>query len=381
MKVVHVVPALTKGGAERVAVDLANRAAAAGHEAALVAGERVDERLLRHAIAPEVELHYVAGGGGKAGRYLAMLAWLWRRRAWLLDRDAVHVHLTYGALFGTLLQAMRRLYGGRRPAVVETYHAVGMRIPRLDRWFHAKLLAGRDAVAFMAEDPYWRRFRDRRPRLAAAIVPNGIAFAPPRARGSGESAAYAREIGLPPGTGPVVGTVGRLVPARRPDLYVPVFAEIARAMGPEARFVVAGYGPERPGLEQRFHELELDRQVLFAGRALDPTLPMSLMDLYLTVNVGPITGVAALEAAAAGLPIVAVQLLDGYEARPEDWIWSSGDLAAVATRAIELLRDETARRKLAERQKAYVEAHHSVEVMARGYDRLYERALASLDRP
>jgi glycosyltransferase involved in cell wall biosynthesis len=134
----------------------------------------------------------------------------------------------------------------------------------------------------------------------------------------------------------------------------------------------------RPKVEQLVRQLGLEDRVHFTGEALDPSLPMALIDLYLTINVGPITGIAALEAAAAGLPVIAIQLIDGYEAGPDDWIWSSGDLSAVAARAIELLGDEPGRRALARRQKAHVEAHHSVEVMARAYDRLYERALASL---
>ena len=42
MNIVHVVPALTKGGAERVAVELANHAVGSGHKVTLIAGWSVD---------------------------------------------------------------------------------------------------------------------------------------------------------------------------------------------------------------------------------------------------------------------------------------------------------------------------------------------------
>lgn len=102
---------------------------------------------------------------------------------------------------------------------------------------------------------------------------------------------------------------------------------------------------------------------------------MALMDLYITVNVGPLTGIAALEASFSGLPVIAIQMVEGYRSRPEDWIWSSGDLGAVAREATRLLLDRGARRALAERQQAFVRANHTVEGMASSYYSLYEEAL------
>jgi glycosyltransferase involved in cell wall biosynthesis len=359
-------------------IELANHAARNGSKVTVIAASPADPALQQSALDPRVEIRFVdPGGRGRGARYLKLVPWLLANRAWIASLDIVHCHLSWSAVFGSLVRLIGRR-GGRRPAIVETYHAVGMPIPRFHRWLHARLAASRDALVLMAEEEYWRRFLRRRPRLVSALVPNGITFRPTRRRDSPAAAAYAREIGLPEGAGPILGTVGRIVPARHPEAYPPIFADVSEAIGGNASLILAGDGPVRPKVEQLVRELGLEDRVHFTGEALDPSLPMALIDLYLTINVGPITGVAALEAAAAGLPVIAIQLVEGYEARPEDWIWSSRDLSAVATRAIELLRDEPARRALAERQQAHVEAHHSVEVMARAYDRLYERALASL---
>lgn len=120
----------------------------------------------------------------------------------------------------------------------------------------------------------------------------------------------------------------------------------------------------------------LERQVHLSGLVVDPALPMASMDLYVTINIGPVTGVAALEAAFSGLPVIAIQMLPTYKVQPQDWIWSSNDVQAVAREAVRLLADKNAREQLAQRQTAFVRAHHTVEVMASSYYLLYERALS-----
>jgi len=99
------------------------------------------------------------------------------------------------------------------------------------------------------------------------------------------------------------------------------------------------------------------------------------MNLYLTVNVGATTGIAALEAAFLGVPIIALQLSEGYRPTAQDWIWSSADPAEVGAKAIELLNDRTALAELGQRQKGHARAHFSVSAMAEAYDALYQAAL------
>jgi glycosyltransferase involved in cell wall biosynthesis len=111
------------------------------------------------------------------------------------------------------------------------------------------------------------------------------------------------------------------------------------------------------------------------GLVLDPAEPISLMDLFVTVNVGPITGIAALEAAFLGVPVVAIQLVEGYRAAPDDWIWSSSDPAEVAHKITELLGNPAARSELASRQQSIARTRFSIDAMAQAYDELYSAAL------
>lgn len=375
MRIIHLLPALTKGGGERVAVDLANQAAAAGHEVTVVAAMAVDPSMLRDALRSDVEVRYVtSGAGGTARRYIGSLSWPFRNWTWLRGRDVVHCHLTYGSVIGALIWMLRGLTRSRRPVIVETYHAVGMSISSTHRWIHSRLSSTRDALVLMAEDDFWNEFVVRRPRLLSRTIANGVAV-PAGPAPAADALAYRKAIGLPEDCRWVIGTVGQLRPDRRPDLYIPIFARIARALGPGAHFVVAGEGPERERLEALVGEHRLEGRVHLPGLVPSARVPSSIMDLYLTLNVGPITGIAALEAVFAGAPVIAVQMRDDYQCGPTDWIWSSRDLSEVADHAVALLKVPERLRAVAEKQQVHVKANHTVDVMAKAYAAVYESAL------
>jgi hypothetical protein len=146
MKIVHLLPALTKGGGERMAVDLANAAAAAGHQVTVIAGYPVDPALLRDSLGESVDVRYVSRTrSGRLRNYLDGVLWLQRNASWLADQDVLHCLLTYGAVMGALARLFRRLRRRERPAIVETYHGVGCFVPAASRWFHLPSGHSRDA--------------------------------------------------------------------------------------------------------------------------------------------------------------------------------------------------------------------------------------------
>lgn len=376
LRIVHVIPVLEKGGGERVAIDLANHAAAAGNMVTILASMPINSAMLPTAVDPRVILKYVSNGPpSRVRRYLNMVPWALRNLLWLRRQNVIHCHMTFGAVFGTLVRALFAVLGGPRPAVIETYHAVGMRIPSWHRTVHAWMACRRDALVLMAEDPFWRRFVTERPRLLSRTIPNGIAFEDPT-RPFNIVLTYARRAKLPHDARLVVGSVGRLAPERCPHLYIEVFLEIWRALGPQVHLLLAGDGPEMDRVRALVDRNELGAHVHLPGLTTDPAVPMSLMDVYVTINIGPTTGIAALEAAHAGLPVVALQMVRGYAAKPDDWIWSSHDVSEVAREIVRLLLDEAARKELARRQQAFVNLNHTVEAMASAYNTLYQRLLA-----
>ena len=370
MKIVHVLPSLARGGGERLAIELANRQVDAGHEVSFVIGGSLPAERIHGGLDPRVRVHEVSTKSGRS-RYGAMLPWVWRNREWLRSQDVLHSHLTYGALFAT---AFMRFSPSKRPAIVETYHAVGMPIPRAARWLHARMASQWDGLSLMVEDPYWRGFIERNPKVVAEVIPVGVDSPRGGELSLAEREQYRSALGIPAGA-LVVSSIGRLVAERRPRAYLPVFAELSRLIDRDVHFLLGGDGPEREAMEADAQALGICKKLHFAGLVREIERPLAISDLYMTANVGPVPGVAGLQAIAAGLPTIAIQLRDDYSTPPTDWIWSSRDPTEIARRAAELLRDPAAAKTLATAQGQHLEAHHSAAAMAAAYERFYQAAI------
>lgn len=374
MKIVHVLPALTKGGGEKVAVELANNAARTGHDVTILLGWQEDPKLLEHEILPSVSVLFISRDQASViPCYLNLVLWIWRQRVWLASKDIIHCHLTFGAIFGSLIKFLHR---DNRPCIVETYHAVGMPIPWLKRWFHALMLTHRDGIVLMAEDRFWRKFLSKQKRIISRTIPNGISIKKDFSVAGEQCENYRDAISIPKSCQFVIGSVGRMAPDRKPWLYLPVFEEVARFIGPDVHFVLAGDGPELERIRSLVRESGLQGKVHLPGLALDPYVPFSIMDLYITVNVGPLTGVAAMEAASAGVPVMALQLLPEYKRSEEDWIWSSPDPVELARYAINLIQSPLDRQELSKKQTTYVQKYHTIDSMARSYYDLYQDCIS-----
>ena len=379
-RIAHLVPALVKGGGERAAVDLANWQFAQGWQVAIIAGRFADEALLRSQLDPGIDVRYISRRAGRIGIYPAGLFWLLKRRRWLSGFDVIHGHLSFSAAMLTALFLGRRLAKLQRPALIETYHAVGMPIPAYARAAHRWMAKLRDGFVLMAEDGHWRDFQLGHTGLVE-IIPNGLAALPALPSSDASVMAFAEMAHLPAGNRLVVGNIGRLVAERRPELLAKTLCCIGRSMDRSIHFLVVGDGPELGAMLRLFAEADLTNQSHLPGLALNPRIPLSLMDLYISLNVGPVTGLAGLEAVHCGVPVIAIQLDEQYASGAADWIWSDQSAEKVAAEALRLLRDPNARRELADRQKQHARSHFSVEAMGRAYERLYTDVLAARNGP
>ena len=118
---------------------------------------------------------------------------------------------------------------------------------------------------------------------------------------------------------------------RQPWMYLPVFGEIAREFGTDVHFLIAGGGGELDRMRALSVDQRLVEQVPFPGEVNEPMKALSAMDLYISINVGPITGLAGMEAASFGLPVIAMQFTSvivqhrqtGFGQAQISWRWQS----------------------------------------------------------
>lgn len=106
------------------------------------------------------------------------------------------------------------------------------------------------------------------------------------------------------GRGPIAVAVGRLVPAKRYDLFLQALAR-ARQTVPDLRGVIVGEGPERASLEQQALLLDLDSDAIrFVGARDDVAALLRQADFLVSSSDHEGFPNVILEAMAARLPVV-----------------------------------------------------------------------------
>jgi glycosyltransferase involved in cell wall biosynthesis len=145
-------------------------------------------------------------------------------------------------------------------------------------------------------------------------------------------------IGLNPaewtGSGPSLLAVGRLSREKGFDLLLRAFASVRRQF-PDASLLIAGTGPKEAALKAQCHALELDPAVRFAGHLASPWTHFSAATLFVLPSRHEGMPNALLEAAAGGLPIVALPAsgcLVGL-VRHQPGVWLAPEVSAEALAA------------------------------------------------
>ena len=195
-------------------------------------------------------------------------------------------------------------------------------------------------------------------RARMLVIPNAVSV-PPRA----PSAPRRGE--------PTVGIVARLEPQKRVDLFVDTVAEL-RQRGVQCSGLVVGGGSRCADLKRQVHQLGLINVIEFAGEQEDVVPWLDRMDVFLMSSASEPYAVAALEAMARGVPVVAMPCPGGLS----DLVARGGlplpDRApeTAATAVASLFESSEARLELRARGEAMV-VEHSLERVFAQLERLY----------
>ncbi|MGQ9512036.1 MAG: glycosyltransferase family 4 protein [Thermodesulfitimonas sp.] len=211
-----------------------------------------------------------------------------------------------------------------------------------------------------------------RPEQVVTIY-NGVD--PEEFRISESRAVLRTRLGLPVDT-PVVGTVARLAPQKG----VRYLIEAAGLLPPGRQpfFVIVGDGPLRGELE-RLAAASAGGRFFFTGMREDLPALLNAFDLFVLPSVSEGFGLAALEAMAAALPVVATTVggipevvVDGETGI----LVPPRDAAALAAAIGRLLGDPELAAKMGQAGRERVRKLFTVERMARAVMALYEEELA-----
>ena len=217
----------------------------------------------------------------------------------------------------------------------------------------------------------------------AHTISNGIdlrTFHPPRP--DDDQAAIRKKWNLPPDV-PILLHVGRLDPDKNVERVIQAAAPILSEMN--AHLLIIGDGVRKPSLMDLCDSLGITARIHFTGFiSAKQGLPeiYRIAHLFVTASEIETQGLVLLEAAASGLPIVAVRAtcipeivhdgVNGFLAEP-------GEVSGLSQGISILLRDRAKAARMGEDSLALARQHDNrftIEAHVRLYDQLIERAQA-----
>jgi N-acetyl-alpha-D-glucosaminyl L-malate synthase BshA len=165
-------------------------------------------------------------------------------------------------------------------------------------------------------------------------------------------------------------------PVKRVTAVVEIFRRIRERM--PARLVLIGDGPERDAIARRVFEAGLQEVVEFAGEQHDLVPWLSAADLFLLPSEQESFGLAALEAMACEVTVVASRvggLPEIIDDGTTGYLCAPDDLDGMAARAITVLGDPALRTRIGSAAAQQVRTRFCEELIVPQYEQCYRDVL------
>lgn len=282
MRILQVINTLTLAGAERLVFDLVPRLSDRGLDLSLLVLQSLDTPLENDLRVRGVPFLPTGKGGIYSSRQVPHFA------KTIAGFDLVHVHLFPAQLW----MSAASLFMGERPALVTTEHnPTNLRrhwwFRPVDRWLYPRydrIICNSQATLAALVD-WVPAIRER-----VTVIANGIDL----------SRFHHVPAARPPGMPLTLTFIARLEPQKDHEM---LFRALTAVPGVELQLV--GVGPKQATLKALAADLGIAERVRFLGHRNDIPELLTSTDLYVHCAHSEGFGIAAAEAMAAGLPVVA----------------------------------------------------------------------------
>ena len=289
--------------------------------------------------------------------------------------DIIHAHYAIPhAAAAILARDMARV--SVPPAVVTTLHGTDVTLVGLDRAYlrttqHS--VEHSDAVTAVSHYLAGYTHAEMGVKRDIVVVPNAVDSARFTPNGSPElRLRYAHPEEK------LLTHVSNFRAVKRVEDVVRTFAEVSSEVG--ARLLMIGDGPDRPKAFELATKLGVGGRVAFLGSFPRIESILAISDLFLLPSSEESFGLAALEAMASGVPVIATRVggipevvIDGKTG----YLCALGDTAGMANAALTLLKNPSLRETFSHAARARAEGVFSEEKVLPLYLETYERAISS----
>jgi glycosyltransferase involved in cell wall biosynthesis len=364
IKVLHIVPALTPGGAERMVVHITRGLDRSRFEVAVVSiWRQVGSDLERLLDDSDADVFHLGKGRGFDCRMYPRL----HRALGEYQPDIVHTHLDVLRYAFTcsvwFKRTSRWLHTVNNIAECE----VGPRA----RWIQRLAFASGVLPVAVSEEvatSVRRLYGIDRCQVIWNCIPTDLYGSPrvPRAEWRAQEGFADDDL--------LIACVARFHPQKNHALLLDAFAQ-GPARHRKAHLVLVGGGPLRRELEERAQKLGVVSQVHFLGVRADIPEVLAAMDVFALSSDYEGSPLSVVEAMAAGLPVVSTRaggVAELVEDGREGLLVQPGDVNSLSRAMTFLAEDTEARRSMGMAGSRRARDSFDVSAMIQAYEALYE---------
>jgi glycosyltransferase involved in cell wall biosynthesis len=367
VKVVQIVPLLSPGGAERVAVHLARGLNRRRYETMVISfSGRVGCDLDHMLEEAGIEARYLGKHPGFDYRVYGRLDSVLKE----YEPDVIHTHLH------VLRYALPSMLLMKRVAMVHTVHNLAEReieararlIQRYALTHGVKPIAVAEEVAASLESLYGIH----RCRVIPNCIPTDLYANPQTSRKEWRAREGFKDSDV------LFVCVARFAPQKNQALLLKSFAH-GPASDSRAHLVLVGEGELRANLEEQARKINVADKVHFLGLRSDIPDVLGAMDAFVLSSDYEGNPLSVLEAMASGLPIASTAVggvPNLFEAGKEGFLVGPGDFQGLAKSMNTLLKYEAARESMGAAAAGRARKSYDVANMVRAYEDVYEDLLA-----